>query len=197
MSTINLKNFIQIAMLGVFLLFANLSYASVKSIASDFELYSVDGKVSLSDFRNKVVILYFGYTFCPDICPTSLARISAAYKSLTAEEQAQIQPVFISLDPERDTKQNLADYVTFFLPSFIGLTGTEQEIARVAKNYRILFRKTEVEDGLDYVIDHSSIYFVIGRDGQLFSHLLHDVTPVEIAEKLRMALAVPPLEQPG
>jgi len=194
MNTIKLKNFTQIAFLSAFLLFVSVSNASAKSIASDFVLYSVDGKVSLSDFRNKVVILYFGYTFCPDVCPTSLARISAAYKSLSEDEQAQIQPIFISLDPERDTKKNIAEYARFFIPSFIGLTGSEQEVAAVAKNYRILYRKTEVEDGLDYVIDHSSIYFVIGRDGQLFSHLLHDVTPMEIAETIRLALAVPALK---
>ncbi len=175
-------------LLIVFSCFAN---ATVSDSANNFILDSAEGKVSLSDFSNKVVMLYFGYTSCPDICPTSLARISSAYRSLTKEEQTQIQPILISLDPERDSKDKLADYTKFFLPGMIGLTGTEDEIAAVAKKYKISYRKTEVENGLGYVVDHSSIYFIIGRDGQLFSHLLHDVRPDEIAESLKNALLVP------
>lgn len=157
--------------------------------AHEFTLDSADGKVSLSDFRGKIAVLYFGYTSCPDICPTSLLRISAAYKSLDEVHQKQIQPIFISLDPERDSTAKMATYLDYFLPNFVGLTGTPEEIAEVAKRYRINYRKTEVESGLGYVVDHASIYFVIGRDGHLFSHLLHDVTPDEIAESLTQALS--------
>lgn len=158
--------------------------------AHHFTLDSANGRVSSSDFKGMVKVLYFGFASCPDICPTSLARISAAYRSLDEAQQNQIQPLFITLDPERDSIEALSSYLKYFLPSIIGLTGTPQEIAEVAKRYRISYRKTEVESGLGYVVDHASIYFIIGRDGQLFSHLLHDVTASEIANSLKQALAV-------
>ena len=158
------------------------------SSSNDFELDSIKGKVSLSDFKDKVVILYFGYTSCPDICPTSLSRISLAYKSLNKQQQDQIQPLLISLDPERDTKEKLEQYAKYFIPNMIGLTGTTEQIAKIAAHYKVSYRKTEVESGLGYVIDHASIYFVIGKDGKLYSHLLHDVTPDEIAELLQEAV---------
>lgn len=159
--------------------------------AHDFTLESANGRTSLSDFRGKVSVLYFGYTTCPDICPTSLHRISSAIKSLPAVEQKQVQPVFISLDPERDSMKAMSDYLQYFLPNIVGLRGNPDEIAEVAKQYRISYRKTEVENGMDYVIDHASIYFIIGRDGELYSHLLHDVTPDEISEALKQALKEP------
>lgn len=156
----------------------------------EFTLDSANGKVSLSDFKGKVSILYFGYTFCPDICPTSLSRISAAYKSLDPDQRKLIQPIFISLDPERDSAGKISEYLDYFSPDFIGLTGTLQEIVGVAKKYNINYRKTEVENGMGYVVDHSSLYFIIDRNGQLFSHLLHDVTSEEIADAMKNVLSV-------
>lgn len=178
----NLRNFTFIALMMV------SNYAESGSSTYDFTLDSADGAVALSDFSGKVSILYFGYTFCPDICPTSLSRISMAYKSLDEAMQKHIQPIFISLDPERDNKEKLVAYLNYFLPEFVGLTGTPEEIAQVAKNYNISYRKTEVENGMGYVVDHSSIYFIIGRDGALYSHLLHDVTADEIADALKESL---------
>lgn len=166
------------------------SYALSEQSTHNFTLDSAEGKVALSDFKGKVSILYFGYTFCPDICPTSLSRISMAYNSLDEAQKQQIQPIFVSLDPERDTKEKLVAYLDYFLPGFVGLTGTPEEIAEVARKYNISYRKTEVENGMGYVVDHSSIYFIIGRDGELYSHLLHDVTPDEIAEALKESLLV-------
>jgi len=153
-----------------------------------FTLQSADGTVSLSDFKGKVAVLYFGYTSCPDICPSSLAIMSAALKKLDEEESKQVQPILISLDPERDTVEKLKEYVHYFMPNMIGLKGNKEETKRIAKNYHVNFRKTDVDSALSYVVDHASIYFIIGKDGNLFSHLLHDVTPKEITEKVRLAL---------
>lgn len=155
----------------------------------EFTLDSDNGRVSLSDFNGKVSILYFGYTSCPDICPTSLSRISAAYKSLDPDQRKLIQPIFVSLDPERDSSEKISEYLDYFSPDFIGLTGTLQELASVTKKYNISYRKTEVENGMGYVVDHSSLYFIIDRNGRLFSHLLHDVTSEEIADAMKDVLS--------
>lgn len=185
---------VKLALLSILFALAFTAGALHSQPADEFELYSEEGKVSLSDFRGTVVMLYFGYTSCPDICPTSLARISTAYRSLSKDQQAKIQPILISLDPDRDSKSKLKSYVEHFLPNMIGLTGSKEQVAEVAKNYNISFRKTEVESGLGYVIDHSSIYFIIGKDGQLFTHLLHNVDPPEIAAALKAALQIPKLK---
>lgn len=169
-------------------LMAVSNYAVSAGSTYNFTLDSANGKVSLSDFSGKVSILYFGYTSCPDVCPTSLSRISMAYKSLDEAMQKKIQPIFISLDPERDKQEKLVEYLNYFLPGFVGLTGTAEDIASVAKKYNISYRKTEVENGMGYVVDHSSIYFIIDRDGELYSHLLHDVTADEIGEALKESL---------
>lgn len=154
-----------------------------------FTLQSAAGSVSLSDFEGRVVVLYFGYTSCPDICPTSLATMTTALKSLSQEENKQVQPIMISLDPERDTAEKLKEYVGFFMPTMLGLTGTKENINRIAKDYYVNFRKTDVDSALGYVVDHASIYFIIGKDSQLFSHLLHDATPQEITAKVRKAIS--------
>ena len=156
--------------------------------SGSFTLQSADGPVSLSDFKGRVVVLYFGYTSCPDICPTSLATMTTALKSLSQEENKQVQPIMISLDPERDTAEKLKEYVGFFMATMLGLTGSKENIVRIAKDYHVNFRKTDVDSALGYVVDHASIYFIIGKDGHLFSHLLHDATPQEITAKVRKAI---------
>lgn len=165
----------------------NQSANKVK-LGGPFTLESATGKVSLSDFQGKVVVLYFGYTSCPDICPTSLVTLASAINLLDDKDKEHIQPIMISLDPERDSPEILKQYVSHFYPNMIGLTGSQEYIKRVANNYRVNFRKKNIESTTGYVMDHSSVYFIIGRDGTLFSHLLYDATPTEITEKIKQAL---------
>jgi len=162
--------------------------ANKNVLGGSFTLQSTTGKVSLEDFKGKIVVLYFGYTACPDICPTSLAILTSAFNSLDEKDQQQIQPILISLDPERDTAEKLKDYVAYFIPKMIGLTGSLDEVKRIAKNYKVSFRKTDTDSAMGYVVDHSSIYFIIGRDGNLFTHLMHNSGPKDIAEKIKLAL---------
>ena len=103
----------------------------VATIGGDFTLQSIDGDVSLQQFRGKVVAIYFGYTYCPDACPASLAYLGLGMKQLSEKEQAEIQPILISVDPARDTPQRLAEYVAHFHPNFVGITGDEQQVAKV------------------------------------------------------------------
>jgi protein SCO1/2 len=134
--------------------------------ASDFTLQSDQGEVHLSDFRGKVVLLYFGYTFCPDVCPTTLAKISQALSNL-GNDASKVQTVFISVDPERDTPQILGRYSRAFHPDFIGATSTSEDIAVVAKQYGIYYEKKPATSGAGYSVDHTAVVWVIDPLGNL------------------------------
>lgn len=155
----------------------------------DFTLQSPGGDVSLSDFRGKVVALYFGYTYCPDICPTTLAALAEALKSLPPEEQRQIQGIFVSFDPERDDAVRLKGYVEFFYPGLVGLTGSPEQIDRVAARYGVLHRPAEVQTAGGYVIDHSSVIYLVDRRGKLVRRLPHGTTGPSIARALHSIVA--------
>ena len=128
------------------------------------------------DFRGRYLLIYFGYTYCPDICPTNLSTMSQALDEL-GDKAEGVQPLFVSIDPARDTAEVLADYVGHFHPRMVGLTGTEAEIRQVAKAYRVhrskvVFDKDAPTD--DYLVNHSSITFLMGPDGGFLSLFPHD-----------------------
>ena len=159
-------------------------------LGGDFTLLSDKGPVSLQDLRGKVVPIYFGFTHCPDVCITSLGNIAAGLKALSPAEQAQIQPLFITVDPERDDAARVGEYARYFHPRMIGLTGSLAEITDVAKRHFVLFEKVPLEDSnMGYTMDHSSIIYVVGKDGVIRSLIQHGEKPAEIAKTLREALA--------
>jgi len=158
----------------------------------DFTLQSIKGPVSLKDFRGKEVLLYFGYTYCPDICPTSLAATAEGLKLLTPEELAQVAVIFVSVDPKRDTPARLKEYVEFFHPSMVGVTGSAEEIAAIAKRYGIFYAEQKVETaGGGYVVDHSADTFVVAADGRLVARMAHATPPEQVAEIIRKHLYQP------
>ncbi|MBZ0092468.1 MAG: SCO family protein [Sulfuricellaceae bacterium] len=161
------------------------------SPAADFTLESADGPVSLHDFRGKVVLLYFGYTSCPDICPTSLSRMAQALSLLGREERDRVRVLLVTVDPERDTPARLKEYASFFSPNIIGLSGTPKTIARVAKQYGAAFHKHTVASSLGYVVDHTALVYVIGKNGELRTALPHGASPQDMLPILRAALASP------
>ncbi len=135
--------------------------------AYNFELTDHDGKrVKLSDFTNKkkIVLLFFGYTHCPDVCPMALETMAKVMKNLTPEEAKRVQVLFISVDPERDTPEVLKGYVPYFNPTFIGLTGTEKEIEKTTKEYKAYYKKVEGESAGGYLIDHTATIYLITPD---------------------------------
>jgi protein SCO1/2 len=159
-------------------------------LGGDFTLTSDGGQVSLEDFRGKIVPIYFGFTHCPDVCITSLSSIAAGLETMTEEERSQIQPLFISIDPERDDPARVGEYARFFYPGMIGLTGSLEDVTKVAKSHFVIFEKVPLEDSdMGYTMDHSSIFYVVGRDGVIRSLIQHGETPEQIATVLREALA--------
>ena len=155
----------------------------------DFTLESASGPVSLKDYRGKLVLVYFGYTFCPDICPTSLASTAEGLKQLKPEEAARVAMIFISVDPERDTPPRLKEYAEFFHPSLVGVTGTPENLAEIAKRYGVFYAKQKVETaGGGYVVDHSADTYVVGPNGQLVGKIAHATPPDRVVAEIRKHL---------
>ena len=150
-----------------------------------FTLTGPDGRqVNLRDFRGQAVLLYFGYTFCPDVCPATLVELAHASKML-GEDAEKAQVIMISVDPDRDTPELLQEYVTHFDPSFIGVTGSEDEVAAVAAQYGIYFAKHVGTVATGYLIDHTASVIVIDPDGY-FQLIYPFGTPAaDIAEDVR------------
>jgi len=155
----------------------------------DFTLESASGPVSLKDYRGKLVLVYFGYTFCPDICPTSLASTAEGLKQLKPEEAARVAMIFISVDPERDTPPRLKEYAEFFHPSLVGVTGTPENLAEIAKRYGVFYARQKVETaGGGYVVDHSADTYVVGPNGQLVGKIAHATPPDRVVAEIRKHL---------
>jgi cytochrome oxidase Cu insertion factor (SCO1/SenC/PrrC family) len=136
------------------------------TVGGPFELIDHTGhKRSDADFRGKLLMLYFGDTYCPDICPTDLQQIGLAIDRL-GDAGAAVQPLFVSIDPERDTPEVLARYVPLFHPRLIGLTGTPEQIAAVAREYKVTFAKYQPPGGGPYLMDHTGFVYLVDATGK-------------------------------
>jgi len=145
-------------------------------------------RVSSDDFRGKKMLVYFGYTFCPDICAGELQKIADALDRL-GNGSAKLQPIFITLDPERDTVKVLADYVSHFHRNMIGLTGTPEEIQYAAKAYRVLYQRSGSISDTDYLIGHSSNVFLMDENGEYAAHFPYGSTVEEMVAVITRHLA--------
>jgi cytochrome oxidase Cu insertion factor (SCO1/SenC/PrrC family) len=184
-----------ICVLGLVLLFAwmgnnvlpkvNHADSGEALINSDFTLQSGTGKiVKDEDFRGKYMLVYFGYTHCPDVCPTTLLLISSALSDIGATAK-NIQPIFITLDPERDTPKATATYAGHFSKDLLGLSGTPEQIKHVADGFKVYYSKVEQKDSaIDYVVDHSGFIYLIGPDGKYIDHYAANVSEQELARGL-------------
>jgi protein SCO1/2 len=171
---------------GGFLWLSGNGGNSALGIGGPFTLQDGDGKtVTDHDFRGKYMLVYFGYTFCPDVCPTTLNAVADAIDKL-GPEAAKIQPVFITVDPKRDTPAVVKQYAAAFGPSIKGLTGTADQIAKVAKEYRVYYAEHRTGTGPDdYSMDHSSVLYLMGPNGTFVAPVRADQSGAEIAASLK------------
>jgi protein SCO1/2 len=154
----------------------------------DFTLQSPSGPVSLADFRGRVVLIYFGYTFCPDVCPTALALLGQALGELTAAELKQVQALFITLDPERDSLAVMNVYAPHFHPTLLGLNGSPAQVAQVARQYGVRYMKQQPNADGQYAVDHSSFTYLVAGDGKLAAALPHATSAQQIVAMIRAQL---------
>ncbi len=158
-------------------------------IGGPFSLVDQTGKrVTEKDFLGRPMLIFFGYRNCPDICPSGLQVVTAALEKL-GDRAKDLQPVFITVDPARDTPEKLAEYLKSFSPRFTGLSGTPEEVAAAAKAYRVYYQKVEDEKFKDtYSMDHSAIFYLMGADGQFITHIPHTTDVDKVVAALDKSL---------
>lgn len=162
----------------------------------DYPISLLETKDKAVDLYNandpRIRVIYFGYTHCPDVCPTSLAVLSAALQQIEPEQLARLWPIFITLDPERDTAEKSAEYAQYFHPSIIGMTGTKKQTKALAEKYGVLYMKTELKDSaLDYAVDHSSYFYFLAPDGTLVKKVQHTLNPNMLVDAINTVLEAP------
>jgi cytochrome oxidase Cu insertion factor (SCO1/SenC/PrrC family) len=157
-------------------------------IGGPFRLTDQTGKsVTQADYRGRYMLIYFGYSFCPDVCPTTLGVMAQALDKLGPERARRVVPIFITIDPERDTPKVLGDYMKAFGPSFVGLTGSAAAIKDAEKKYRVYAVKKPLEKG-GYGMDHSSVLYLMGPDGRIVSFYDEAISPDDLAKELRQKI---------
>jgi protein SCO1/2 len=151
------------------------------ALGGSFSLTDHAGRaVTDRDFAGRPLLVYFGFTYCPDVCPTELGTIAAAL-DLLGPAGERVTPILITIDPERDTPEALGNYVALFHPRLVGLTGTAEQIAQVARAYRVYYAKVQPRDSTQYLMDHSSFIYLVGPDGRVRSLFRPQTSPEAIA----------------
>lgn len=164
----------------------------------DLAIETSGGPLRLSDFEGKVVVVYFGYTSCPDICPTTLATMGQAFRLLSADEQEQLALLLVSVDPERDELGRLGDYARYFHPGFHGGSASPDRVAAMAADWGVIYRKSVSEgSAMAYTVDHSTQSFLVGRNGEMLAEIPHGTSPEVVAARLKEALTGNPARTSG
>ena len=162
--------------------------ASGPQVGGPFTLTDHTGRtVSEADFAGRFMLIYFGFTYCPDICPTEMQTFAEVMDRLGPLSE-RVQPILVTVDPARDTPEHLAGYVSLFHPRLVGLTGTEAQIAQMARAYRVYYAKTDVRDAETYMMDHSAAVYLMGPDGAFVSIFGKGVPADRMADQIRAKL---------
>ncbi|WP_305838020.1 SCO family protein [Photobacterium leiognathi] len=178
-----------LALAGIFALYISNSTTPIgekqkalKDLGGEFQLNSLDGTVSLNQFKGQTVVLYFGFLNFAEVCPSSMGVMATAFSMLPPEEYANVQGIFISVDPGRDDLDSLDKFAKHFDKRIKGLTGTKQEIDALTKQYGVYFDLVDMESSeLSYTVDHASRFYIINPEGKLVDAMSHTTTPIELA----------------
>ncbi|WP_259781113.1 SCO family protein [Aestuariispira ectoiniformans] len=166
---------------------AGLAMPDVK-IGGPFSLIDSDGKaVTEADFKGKYRLMYFGYSFCPDVCPTDLQIVGNAMldlEDMDPDGASKVVPMFISVDPKRDKPDMLKDFVANFHPRMVGLTGSEKQVAEVAKAFRVYYKLNEPDEDGNYLVDHSAFIYFMGPDGEYLTMFKHGEASKKVADTI-------------
>jgi protein SCO1/2 len=188
--------------IGILLYYHNASFYCRRQVSSakevgealiggSFELQDSQGKTwTDQDFKGKYLLIYFGYSYCPDICPMGLHNLSEALDILPKEDQGLIQPLFITVDPERDTQAHLKVYMENFHPKILALTGHADAVKQVMKAYKVYAARVNGDErgATDYLMDHSSIVYLMDPQGKYVAHFTHKTPPQEMAQGIQKVL---------
>lgn len=167
---------------------SRMASTGLPPLGGPFTLVDHTGRtVTQADFGGKLKLIYFGYTYCPDVCPTELSTIAAVMDRLGPDAE-RVQPLFISIDPVRDTVPHMAGYVALFHPRLVGLTGTAEQVATAARAYRVYYAKAPNGGETDYLMDHSSFVYLTGPDGTVKTIFPAKTTPETMADGIRKTL---------
>lgn len=156
---------------------------ALKGMGGDFELQSQAGPVHLHDYRGKAVLVYFGYTHCPDVCPAALNTMAGAMKLFDQVGESRIAGLFISLDPRRDTPEVTGKFASFFDKRIVGLTGAPETLEQVAARWRVSYSVPEAKPGSDYAVEHSTFIYLVNGDGAVVDMFDEKTSPEAIANK--------------
>jgi len=160
------------------------------AIGGPFSLVDGEGRtVTEADFRGRPLLVYFGYTYCPDVCPTTLSTIAETL-DLLGDEGRDIAVLFISVDPERDRPEHVGEYARVFHPQMVGLAGSAEQVAAAARAYRVYYAKANQDpnDPEDYAVDHSAYTYLMGRDGRFLTHFPHGISATDMAGRIAKLL---------
>lgn len=159
-------------------------------IGGDFSLVNHQGQpVRAADYQGKLLLIYFGFTYCPDVCPTELQKISAVLDQLSDRQRAGIVPLFVTVDPERDTVEQMALYLSNFHPAIVGLTGSVAQVKEAASMYKIYMQKVEDEtSSASYTMDHSNLVYLMDGDNHYLKHFTGRATVTDMLQAIKAAL---------
>lgn len=183
--------------LGITFLVAAILISVLKPFVDDYQeeqkynfiVNTIDGEVSKDDFKGKALAIYFGYTYCPDVCPTSLSSLSQALKSFDEEKIKEFTGLFISVDPDRDKLANLKEYAKYFHPNFIGATSNKENIDDITKRYETYYEKIDLDDSaMGYSVSHTSYIYLFDKNGKFSAKVDHFSDPSKIKESLEAIL---------
>lgn len=161
------------------------TYKPLSEYGGNFDLFGFDRNYTLDDFKGKVLVLYFGFLNCTEACPQSMSVMRTAFNRLPSEELEQVVGIFISVDPERDKREDLKDFAEYYHENVVALTGTQANVDRVTERYGVYFELVDLEgSALAYTVDHASRFYLVDKQGTLSTAMSHSTTPNELAARI-------------